>query len=162
MALADILYSKPYHIAEMVSQYGTGGNWDGNTTTAEADITTEKAAFIADMETAVNATSLSGGDKTALILAITAALEAHIIDAPVANVNIATVLQLVKDNFDTLIEGEGYTYACPECSTTGQITQYDSDGADLGIKIESGLCSGFGFTTVQYRRHPTQVGFIQV
>jgi len=158
----DIKYAKPYHIAELIEQHGTGGNFEAETTTADADISTEKAAFITDMETAVNATSLSGGDKTALITAITAALNSNIDDTITATVDIQNVLQVAKDNYDALVQTSALTYPCPECSRLGQVAQYDVEGNDLGTKVESTLCNGLGYTDVQYRRHPTQSGFIPV
>lgn len=162
MALSDIKYVKPYHVQELITQHDAGGNWQHYTASVEVDITTEKASCVSDLNIAVDATTLSSGDKATLKVSLEAALNASFpylltVDAPIID-----VLQTVKDNYDALVQTDGKTYACPECQRLGQFPVYDAEGTDTGDKQESSLCEGFGYTDVQYRRHPTQSGFITV
>lgn len=162
MALSDIKYVKPYHVQELITQYDTGGNWEDGTSSVEVDITAEKATCVADLNTAVDATTLSSGDKATLKVALEAALNASFPDLLTVYDPIIEVLQTVKDNYDALVQTDGKTFACPECQRLGQFPVYDAEGVDTGDKQESSLCDGFGYTEVQYRRHPTQQGFITV
>lgn len=176
MALPDIL-ARPFHLQELKDEFDTGGEWAGDTYTA--DLSTAKAAYIVDRDTQidatntaldalVDATTLSAGEKTALKDSIASELAALKTDLTTElNTNIpdafpTPIVDALQEAYEIYVaEDEAANiYPCPQCSTNGKIPVYDATGTPTGDDRACPLSDGYCGTSVEYVADPNSLQYI--
>lgn len=131
--------------------------------TGVTDLNTTKTNFIAAMTSLVNATALSGGDKTTLIADITSAHSTVTFDSTTVKANIdvlvgalpdstiiykSDVLRVVRTEVDAAIAADvtNFPYQCVWCGSEGVYEARMDVGADpLDTDlVHCAPCDGFG------------------